>query len=623
MQEKMTTLLEFLMSEACNGLQRQLNLPLKMDLVRAQRKSLWRVLSTQGKDEQHSNTDDLIHAVANQFSLDAFSFRDVANKGNVVDSLFTQIENKKWLTREVIDHFGVLLLQDREGVQADGVDTPLPAIRGLPEKNNTPSTPERDSPPTLRFVALDPFDPEMRSWLRFRSGRARLRGALVHPDVYGGTMERWRHGAVKREKEGGIRIRMDEGETDRLSVRLGEFNAEHRLEHYLQRGISQHASDIHLEPAAKEMLARMRIDGVLVEVGALPLDAHRELVAYIKGKAKMDVVEKRRPQDGSLVAEAGSKIYDVRVACYPTIYGEKVVMRLLSRGSEIRTLSDHNLPDAERHMLHEAIQKTHGLILVSGPTGSGKSTTLYSLLNTVDRAGKNVLTVEDPVEYRIDGVHQMQVNPKIELTFATGLRAILRQDPDIIMVGEIRDKETADMALQASLTGHLVFSTIHTNDAPGVVVRLINMGVPPYLVASSLRVVVAQRLVRTVCASCKKTLTAAEVRARLHLLDLSLSRLSELGIQIPASGSVWGAGCAKCHRSGYSGRRAVFEMFTVTDGIRELIVAPSLNEGSIRAAALQEGKMRPMVKYAKNLLHEGITTYEEILRVMDTGETGS
>lgn len=376
-------------------------------------------------------------------------------------------------------------------------------------------------------------------------------------------------------------------------------------------------SDIHIEPVRESTLIRYRIDGILQTESKFPSTIHKEIVSRIKILSDMNVAEKRLPQDGRFsILDENHNSLDIRVSTFPTVYGEKVVMRLLEQEALKPSLEDLHLNAHQLETITNKINSPYGLILITGPTGSGKTTTLYSALSTVDRNEKNVLTVEDPVEYKLDGVHQMQVNEKISLTFASGLRTILRQDPDVIMVGEIRDLETATMAIRASLTGHIVFSTLHTNDSIGVIIRLINMGIDPFLVASSVTLAIAQRLVRTICPNCIEKLNIQTVRNNLNQKGISDGKLKNLGIDLDNFTYLeYGKGCDNCRGTGYKGRRAVFEFFEPCSEISDEILKPSFNENDIREIAKQKG-MKTLLDNSLELVVNGVTTIEELVRVI-------
>jgi type IV pilus assembly protein PilB len=377
------------------------------------------------------------------------------------------------------------------------------------------------------------------------------------------------------------------------------------------------ASDIHIEPTEDETVIRYRIDGVLQTEITLPLKVHREIISRIKIISDMNVAEKRLPQDGrfDITDENGSKM-DMRVSTFPIVYGEKIVMRLLEQDSLKPSLEDLNLDDEDLELLQNKINSPYGLILITGPTGSGKTTTLYSALSSIDKDTQNVLTVEDPVEYRLEGINQMQTNDKIGLTFANGLRTILRQDPDIVMVGEMRDLETANMAIQASLTGHIVFSTLHTNDSIGVIIRLINMGVEPFLVSSAVSLTVAQRLIRKICPDCIAYKNSKQLQEELEENGITANKLESMRITLDEEiDSAYGKGCSNCRGTGYRGRQAVFEFFEPNLEINKEILKPDFNEAKIRAIAKENG-MRTLLDNGLELVDEGITTIEEIIRVI-------
>ncbi len=368
----------------------------------------------------------------------------------------------------------------------------------------------------------------------------------------------------------------------------------------LQKG----ASDIHIEPFEKEVRVRYRIDGVLHVVSKYSPEIKDAIVARIKVLSGLDIAEKRLPQDGRMKATFQGRQVDFRVSTVPTIYGEKVVLRILDKGALKLDLSDLGLEEREYQLLLKAIGSPYGMVLVTGPTGSGKTTTLYSALLTVNKPEVNVMTVEDPVEYNLYGINQVQVNPEIGLTFARALRAFLRQDPDVIMVGEIRDTETAEIAIESALTGHLVLSTLHTNDAPSTVTRLVDMGIEPFLVASSVILVIAQRLARRICPYCKEPFTyQPEVLKEVGFTDDEIKSLK----------TYRGRGCEKCDYTGYKGRVALFEVMDLVPEIRDAIVRGKTAD-DIREIAKRHG-MRTLREIGKIKIAKGITTPEEILRV--------
>ena len=376
----------------------------------------------------------------------------------------------------------------------------------------------------------------------------------------------------------------------------------------LVQAVKEHASDIHVEPFEQHVVVRFRKDGVLHEVLRLPKRLHASIASRIKIMGNLNIAEKRLPQDGRIRRVVAGKEIDIRLSTVPTSFGERLVMRILDKTSTVLNLADLGLDEEDFKIVDELIHRPHGIILVTGPTGSGKTTTLYAALTRINTPDKNILTIEDPVEYQIDGIGQMQVNPKIDFTFASGLRASLRQDPDVILVGEIRDKETAEIAVQASLTGHLVFSTLHTNDSASAFTRLTDMGVEPFLIASSVLAVIAQRLVRKVCPVCRQRYypTKEELRA--------------LGITTTHPDDVFykAKGCEECLGTGYSGRVAIYEILVVDDVIRELIMKRA-DAATIKKVAMQRG-MHTLRQDGLKKFRRGITTAEEVMRVTQGDE---
>jgi general secretion pathway protein E len=371
----------------------------------------------------------------------------------------------------------------------------------------------------------------------------------------------------------------------------------------LFQAVRQRASDIHFESFERGLVVRYRIDGVLYPVLTPPKHLQASIIARLKIMAGLNIAEKRLPQDGRFRIRTAGKDVDLRVSVLPTSHGERVVLRLLEKENRLLNLSEMGFSQDRLGIIQQLIQLSHGIILVTGPTGSGKTTTLYAALTHINAPDKNIITVEDPVEYQLLGVGQMQVNPKINLTFAAGLRSILRQDPDVIMIGEIRDRETAEIAIHASLTGHLVFSTLHTNDAASAATRLIDMGIEPFLVASSVVAVLAQRLLRQVCSDCKQPYQPAD------------EELIRLGIVPPRVRPTFyrGAGCPACSQTGYRGRTGIFELLVLDDEIRRFIGSKA-DSASIRQAAMAKGMVTLKDEGAEKVFH-GVTTTEELMRI--------
>lgn len=376
-----------------------------------------------------------------------------------------------------------------------------------------------------------------------------------------------------------------------------------KVNQILTSAVEEIASDIHIEPFEDRLLVRFRRDGLLHEHVVLPPYMQQAITTRLKIMARLDIAERRAPQDGRIKTKIAGKDIDIRVSCLPTVYGESVVMRILDRTSASFSLEKLGFPQREFELFHELIHSPYGILLVTGPTGSGKTTTLYSALNTINSVDKKIITIEDPVEYELDGINQIHVNPKAGLTFATGLRSIVRQDPDVILIGEIRDKETADIAIQSALTGHLVFSTLHTNDAAGAISRLIEIGVEDYLLASSMIGIMAQRLVRILCSECKKQFVPDELIVQKY--SLSFNGKPRKLFQP--------AGCAKCGFSGYSGRIAIFELLIINDDIREMILQ-NKSVVAIRKMGLSQG-MTLLRNDGWSKVVDGTTSIEEVLRV--------
>ena len=364
------------------------------------------------------------------------------------------------------------------------------------------------------------------------------------------------------------------------------------------------ASDIHIEPYQQELAIRFRVDGLLYPMFSPPKRLHPAITSRIKVMAGLNIAEKRVPQDGRIEIRVGDKNIDIRISTLPTVYGERIVLRLLDKSSRMFELHELGMPEDRLAEMRRLITLSHGIILVTGPTGSGKTTSLYAALSEINTPEKNIITIEDPVEYQIPGIGQVPVNRKVGLNFANGLRTIVRQDPDVILVGEIRDLETAEIAIQAALTGHLVFSTLHTNDAASAITRLIDMGIEPFLITSSVLAIVAQRLVRTICPYCKQP---AELSSKLmQELDVSREELKRATI-------CTGQGCEKCLDTGYLGRSGIYEILKVTENIKKTVLATS-DANAIQKEAVREG-MRTLRQEGAEKVMRGISTTEEVLRV--------
>ena len=382
------------------------------------------------------------------------------------------------------------------------------------------------------------------------------------------------------------------------------------VEQLITYAYANRASDIHIEPEKTQSIVRFRIDGVLHDVLVLPKNIHAQVVSKVKISAKLRTDEKMAAQDGKMQFSMPEEELDIRVSIVPIVNGEKVVMRLLSSKSRLFTLTDLGMSDRDLEKVNRGFTRPYGMVLSTGPTGSGKTTTIYSILKIVNTRDVNIATIEDPVEYDIEGINQIQVNPKTNLTFADGLRAILRQDPNVIFVGEIRDEETAGIAVNSAMTGHLVLSTLHTNDAATTLPRLMDMGIEPYLVASTVNVIVGQRLVRKICEKCR---FSEEIDVDQLTEHFPIKLVAQYFGNKKMLRVYRGKGCPVCHKSGYIGRIGIFEVMEMTEGLRELIMAKE-NADNIEARAVKEG-MTTMVEDGLTKIRQGLTTVDEVLRV--------
>jgi type IV pilus assembly protein PilB len=381
----------------------------------------------------------------------------------------------------------------------------------------------------------------------------------------------------------------------------------------LKRAVREKASDIHIEPDEKEVAVRFRLDGILHKKVSLPKEIQSAVISRLKILANLKIDETRLPQDGRIQLIIDRRDIDFRMSTIPVVTGEKIVLRILDKSVGILTLDQLGLLGDSRVVLEEGVTKSHGMTLVTGPTGSGKTTTLYALLGQIINPGINILTVEDPVEYRMPGVNQSQINADIGYTFASGLRAIVRQDPNVIMVGEIRDKDTAEMGIQASLTGHIVLSTLHTNDAAGAMPRLIDMGIEPFLIASSINTIIGQRLGRKVCQNCKEAVAPTEAEQQVIngiIADMPDKTRKEMDKSISF---FRGKGCGDCNNTGYKGRIGIFEVLRVTEGIKKLVLEKVA--GSTIQKQAQEDNMITMIQDGIMKATQGLTTLEEVWRV--------
>ena len=376
------------------------------------------------------------------------------------------------------------------------------------------------------------------------------------------------------------------------------------VNHIISQSIKARASDIHIEPYQDSFKVRYRVDGILYDLLSPPKGIQASLTSRVKVMAKMNIAEKRLPQDGRIDVKVGDQEIDIRVSTIPTTFGERVVLRLLNKSGSLLKLPELGLSSGRLEMFERLVESPNGIILVTGPTGSGKTTTLYAILSTLNKPDINIITIEDPIEYQIKGISQIQVNPKINLTFANGLRSIVRQDPDIILVGEIREKETAEIAVQSALTGHLVFSTLHTNDSASAITRLVDIGVEPFLIASSVLGVVAQRLVRVLCNSCKEPYEPD---------DFSLESLGIKAEQVRDTVFCRAKGCQNCFGTGYKGRIGIFEIMEMESNLKSLILK-TYDSNQIKREALKQNMVTLRNDGIAKVL-QGITTIEEVIRV--------
>jgi type IV pilus assembly protein PilB len=382
----------------------------------------------------------------------------------------------------------------------------------------------------------------------------------------------------------------------------GESEAVVAVNEVMLQAVKDGASDIHIEPDNEKVRVRLRVDGVLQSVREYPLELHPNIISRVKIMANLDIGERRKPQDGRFEITIAGRGFDIRTSTLPLNTGEKVVMRLLDKSKIKINLSELGFGEEQHLLFTEHLNRPHEIILVTGPTGSGKTTTLYGALNQINDVGRNIVTVEDPVEYELRGVNQVQVNPKADLTFVTAMRSILRQDPDVVMIGEIRDVETAEIAMQAALTGHLVLSTLHTNDAAGAIARLVDMGIAPFLIASTVGLVVAQRLVRLLCPQCKQRFVPPEGVQR------------DLGLDYAADRHVFKAiGCSQCEGSGYRGRVAIYEILPVSSAIESMIMEKASSRTLFRQA--QDEGLVSLREAGLSKVLAGLTSLEELMRV--------
>ena len=545
--------------------------------------------------------------------------RGLISEDDLKNGLALQQERRDKLGRILID-LGYIAERDVLAVLSDQLKIPIfsgeyPAVpieadrlpfRFLRTFNTLPVHFEGN---VLTVVMADPLDVETQDTIRLRTGFTLQVSLAAEADIQI-QLERLYGGEEENSDEKLIETLADFGADDENIEHLRDLASEapviRLVNLVISRAIECRASDIHIEPFERELRLRYRVDGVLQNMDPPPNVLRAAIISRIKLMAKLNIAERRLPQDGRIKLKALGKEIDLRVSTLPTMYGESVVMRILDRSnSSLIDLRRLGFPDDLYDKVCQMTSKPHGIFLVTGPTGSGKSTTLYSALKRINSSVRKIITIEDPIEYQMDGINQIHVNPQIGLTFAAGLRHIVRQDPDVIMIGEIRDLETADIAIRSALTGHLVFSTLHTNDAPSAVTRLVDMGVEDYLLASSLIGILAQRLVRVNCKECKKP---EKVPAGLF---------EEAGFDISGHGDTIelqkGPGCQHCDFTGYENRIGIFELLDIDNAMRQLIVKTA-DATVLKAEAIRSG-MRTLKQDGWNKVLAGSTTPDEVMRV--------
>ncbi|MCL6448737.1 MAG: GspE/PulE family protein [Armatimonadetes bacterium] len=456
---------------------------------------------------------------------------------------------------------------------------------------------------TVRVVAAPPVNLFMVDDLQLVTGK-KVRVAFAEKSEIQKLLDKYLSDPAVAAEEAAEEAAAGSAEISEEALLRGEEAAPiiRLVNSFFRQGLADGASDIHVEPRAENTLVRFRVDGVMLDKMQLAKRIHPMVAARIKILAGLDIAQRRLPQDGRVKINLEGRTVNMRISTLPTVHGEKVVIRFLSREGGLLELEQLGLAPPDLHRMYRVLRNNYGMLLITGPTGSGKTTTLYSLLNRLKTSEKNVITLEDPVEYEMEGVNQVAINPKAGLTFAGGLRAVLRQDPDIIMVGEIRDRETADIAVRAALTGHLVLSTLHTNDAASTVTRLLDMGLEAYLVAPALIGVVAQRLLRRICPHCRVPYVPAPAE-RKFLEGLP-----------PVLTAYRGAGCGACEGTGYRGRIGVFEVMVLNDRLREMIVGGA-GLAEIKKEA-RRGGMSTLLESARQLVAAGVVSFEEVGRVL-------
>jgi general secretion pathway protein E len=537
-------------------------------------------------------------------------FRRKENGG----SLSSFLLQKGWMTEEELlsGLAAKLRVPYWKDLEAQGLDPALVSRVPIAFSKKHKIVPMKLENGVLTAAAVDPLNYEALDDLRLILGVQEIRTVLSSEgEVLRAINRFYEQGSDTPEEmiqsmdaEAGDRLIQELEETEDLLDASEEAPVIRLVNLILFQGVKERASDIHIEPFQKELKVRYRIDGILYQRLTPPKRYQPAMISRLKVMAKMDIAEKRLPQDGRIPIRIADKEIDIRVSIIPTTFGERVVLRLLDKSSVHFGIEEIGLSPDQLREVEELIRRPNGILFVTGPTGSGKTTTLYAALSQINSPDKNIVTIEDPVEYQLGGIAQIQVNPRIGLTFAHGLRSVLRHDPDVILVGEVRDVETAEIAIQAAMTGHLVFSTLHTNDAASAVTRLIDMGIEPFRIASVVRAVLAQRLLRVLCPECKEEYVP-EGEA-LRVAGISSAQLRGRAVYRPK-------GCPSCSGTGYRGRTGIYEIMRVSDPIRQLIMKKA-DSSAISRRSLEEG-MKTLRDDGARKFGEGATSLEELLRV--------
>jgi len=558
---------------------------------------------------------ELLEILRNRIGIDEEKIQKIKDLRIVrEESLADRIKSEGILDEaSLLKAFSLMLgLEIMDNIPFSMIDTELASPFTVSYLKQKKAIPVKNGDKGLLIAINDPFDYETIDHITQTLGIGFIETVLAPETEIGKAVnkafEEGPHTAEQVlkdiDEEDSERIFAEIGETTDLLEDTSEAPVIKFVNLMFSKAVKSRASDIHIEPYQQDLKIRFRIDGLLYNMFNPPKRLHPSITSRIKVMSGLNIAEKRMPQDGRIEIRVGDKNIDIRVSTLPTVYGERVVLRLLDKSSKMFEL--HELGIQEDHLsdIKDLITLSHGIILVTGPTGSGKTTTLYAGLSEINTPEKNIITIEDPVEYQIDGIGQVHVNRKIGLTFADGLRTIVRQDPDVILVGEIRDLETAEIAIQAALTGHLVFSTLHTNDAASAVTRLIDMGIEPFLITSSVLAIIAQRLIRTVCPYCKRP--SEMTKEYMKKLNVNEKDVKNAYIYM-------GEGCEKCLDTGYYGRTGIYEILKMTDQIKQTILSTS-DANSIKQVALEEG-MKALRQDGADKIMKGLSTTEEILRV--------